>query len=102
MSSGGYEFRQNRLVDRLPIVLAKLVVSSIVAIAAVRAIWSEVVVDRMYFVSLVLLFSAVYANLCRVKHELRELMEPPLEYCGYPILTISIFVTFWEVYLRYF
>ncbi len=95
------EFDSNHWVDRLPLNLTKLGCFILMAFTGYLCAVSESLEDRLLHLCFTYTLAGIYANLAYLKNRLKELIEPPLFYYGYPIFFCATIATVWYEYLRW-
>ena len=99
MTDQRYEFRSLALKDRLPLIIAKVICAVLLTWYCYLCVDSDDKAQRMQLLSLVLSLTFLYANLSNIKHELQQLVQPPIFLIGYPMATLSTIAYFWSIYI---
>ena len=88
-----------RAVNRLPLIASKLVCSLLLVWCSYLSIVAIDLPERMQQLSFVLSLTFFYANLAKIKYELREFFEPPYELIGYPIAILAFILSISAIYI---
>ncbi len=99
MAEQKYEFQSVRAIDRAPLVVSKLVCSLLLVWCSYLSIVAVDMADRMQQLSFVLSLTFFYANLAKIKYELREFFEPPYELIGYPMAVLAFILSISAIYI---
>ena len=99
MNQRQYEFQSLSWKNRLPLISSKVLVGLLIFGCSYLVVVGSTIPERMQMLSLTLTLCFMYANLAVLKHELGELVRPPMFLVGYPLAVLSTALYFGSFFI---
>jgi hypothetical protein len=95
------EFHKASWLDRLPLVIIKVISFALMILAAILTTVSDGLEDRLSYMATTFTLVAIYINLAYLKNSVKEFFREPVRFHGYPILFCAIIFSIWHQYIRW-